>query len=508
MALAMGLMMGLMVAHTPLHAQTITAADLSPQGVEAEAADKVKPPVFSLPSGTYGTHIRVTMQSATVGATLHYTLDGSKPTENSPIFGFPLEISGNTTVKAIAVKKGLKNSTPASAQYTLTGNGTSTWNGLTTFNIVNGTKGRWADADVYWAIIGKDWNTDQFVHVDNTGRLVPMALSDNGALVKNGKGYSNYFYSLAQTKSVTIPPINSARIMLSVGSPMYILINTDGNGKVAYAGANIENPDDPNIDVTFDFGEFAINRTNGSPPGIFINTTRVDHFGFPLNLKVTGLDGFSQTVGEPLTESRDQLIASFKKDLPKSFAALAKPPYAPYRIIAPAHATFGAGKPNGDYLDDYVSEVWEQYRHEDLVIDLKNGWKPFTGRVVGDTFRFTDADGGVYFINGKPTTSMVMLGNGLLDDASGGTTDVAKQLQIQTQVCAALNRRVAHRGFSDWWTSKYFYTKGQRANWYAKFWHDHSVNALAYGFSYDDAGNFSPSIHTSQPVSVTYTIGW
>ena len=38
---------------------------------------------------------------------------------------------------------------------------------------------------------------------------------------------------------------------------------------------------------------------------------------------------------------------------------------------------------------------------------------------------------------------MVMLGNGLLDDTSGGPTNAGKQLQLQAQLCAALNRRVA-----------------------------------------------------------------
>ena len=110
-------------------------------------------------------------------------------------------------------------------------------------------------------------------------------------------------------------------------------------------------------------------------------------------------------------------------------------------------------------------------------------------------------------MNGKPSTSMVMLGNGLLDDPSGAS-DVGKQLQLQAQVCAALNRQVAHLAFADWWNANAFYPAGQPANYFAKFWHDHSLNALAYGFAYDDVGGHSPSIHTPAPVSVTYTIGW
>ena len=401
--------------------------------------------------------------------------------------------------------------TPSSisqASYTIGTGAGQVWNGQTTFQMVNATRGKFSDAQIYWAIIGKDWNTGQFVHVNAQGQLVPMSLGDNGALMKNGLPYSNYFFTLAQLKSVTIPPINSARILFSIGSPMYIWVNADVNGRIAYAGANIENPTDPNIDVTFDFGEFAILPPGSQPQGIFVNTTRVDQFGFPLQLSVTGLDGFTQTVGESLTETRDELFAKFINDTPPAFHGLAQAPHAPYRIMAPAHATFQPGQANEHYLDDYISAVWAQYAQQDLVLDLRNGWGTFRGRVSGNVMRFTDANGGVYFINGKPSTAMVMLGNGLLDDTSGGPTNAGKQLQLQAQLCAALNRRVAHLPFASWWDPAAHYPAGQAANHFARFWHEHSLNALAYGFAYDDVGARSPSIHTPSPQTVTYSIGW
>jgi hypothetical protein len=476
--------------------------------VVSTTGGKVATPVFSLASGSYPSAINVTLSSATSGAVIRFTTDGSTPTASSPAYGGPIPLTASATLKAIAIKSGMTNSDVASASYTVgTGSGQA-WNGMTTFNVVNGTHGKYPDSQVYWAIIGKDWNTGQFVHVDASGHLVPMSLGDNGALTKNGVPYTNYFFSLAQTKSITIPAINSARILLSVGSPMYIAVNTDANGQIAYAGANIENPTDPNIDVTFDFGEFAILPPGSNPQGIFVNTTRVDQFGFPVQLSVTGLNGFSETVGEPLTETRDELFAKFINETAPPFAGLAQAPYAPYRIVAPAHATFQKDQPNEHYLDDYITQVWNQYTNQDLVIDLHNGWAPFTGRVVGSTFRFTDSNGGVYFINGKPSTSMVMLGNGLLDDPTGATTDSKKQLQLQAQLCAALNRHVAHLPFSSWWDPAAHYPTGQVANDYARFWHDHSLSALAYGFAYDDVGSRSPSIHTESPVSVTFTVGW
>ena len=469
---------------------------------------QVAAPVFSHAAGSHASPILLGLSTSTVGATVRFTTDGSTPDASSPAYGGPIPLTASTTVRAIAFKPGMSPSPVSQASYSIGSGSGQVWNGLTTFKLVNATRGRFSDAQVYWAIIGKDWASGQFVHVNAQGQLVPMSLGDNGALMKNGLPYSNYFFTLEQLKSVTIPPINSARILFSVGSPMYIWVNTDANGKIAYAGANIENPTDPNIDVTFDFGEFAILPPGSHPQGIFVNTTRVDQFGFPVQLSVTGLDGFTQTVGESLTETREELFAKFINDMPAPFKGLAQPPYAPFRIMAPAHATFQPGQANEHYLDDYISAVWAQYSQQDLVLDLRNGWGTFRGRVSGNVMRFTDGNGGVYYINGKPTTAMVMLGNGLLDDTSGGPTNAGKQLQLQAQLCAALNRRVAHLGFDSWWDPAAHFPAGQPANHFARFWHEHSLNALAYGFAYDDVGSRSPSIHTPSPQTVTFSIGW
>lgn len=464
----------------------------------------VATPGFVPAPGNYTAAQTVSLSSSTSGATIRFTTNGSTPTASSPAYTGPFLVSGTSTVKAMATKAGFSNSAVASGAYSIS-NGAA-WNGMTTFNIVNATGGKWADSQVYWTIIGRDWATGQFVHVDLSGRLVPMQVGDNGALMKNGMAYSNYFSTLAQGKTVTIPAIDSARILFSVGSPMYIKVVTDGAGKVGYAGANIENPTDANLDVIFDFGEMAILPKGSPAQGIFVNTTRVDHFGFPIQLRVQGLNGYDKTVGESLAESRDAIFSKFIAEVPAEFKGLAQAPYAPYRIMAPAHASFQAGKSNANYLQPAIDAIWAKYRTQNLVFTLPN-LGTFTGRVSGDVFRFTGGvRNGVYTINGKPTTSMVMLGNGLLNDTVGGS-DIGTQLQIQAQVCAALNRGVFEDP-ANWHIAAAFYPAGATTNQYAKFWHQHNINQLAYGFAYDDVGDHSPSLHTDSPTSVTFTIGW
>ncbi|MDQ1924030.1 glycoside hydrolase family 64 protein [Massilia pseudoviolaceinigra] len=412
---------------------------------------------------------------------------------NSGVFGDPIPgVPKRCYLPGVPMPSGATPPTP--------GDPGGTWNQLTTFKLVNGTRGQYADSQVYWAIIGKDWSSGKYVHVDAGGRFIPMALSDNGALSKNGKPYTNYFHTLAQLKSITIPPLNSARLFLSVGSPMYLQVNADANGNLGYAGANIENPSDPNIDVYFDFIEMSI----GAKDGFFGNTTRVDHFGFPLTLRLQGLGGYDQTVGE--TETRASLISQFVASVPAQFKGLAQAPYAPYRIIAPAHASFQNGGANATYLDGYINHIWNKYASQKLVFTNQQG--TFSGQVVNGVFQFTDG-AGTYNVR-KPTTAMALLGNGALDDPSGtvgGTPAYHKQLQIQAQLCAALNRHVVEDP-ARWSDSAYFYPAGQPANWYAKFWHDHSINKLAYGFAYDDVWNYSSSVHSTAPTTATVTIGW
>jgi Zn-dependent metalloprotease len=89
-------------------------------GVGAVVAG-VQSPSFSPPAGSYQSAINVTISSATAGATIHYTLDGSEPTELSPSYTTPLNIRTRTILKAKAYKSGLQPSSTTSATYQFLG---------------------------------------------------------------------------------------------------------------------------------------------------------------------------------------------------------------------------------------------------------------------------------------------------------------------------------------------------------------------------------------------------
>ena len=79
---------------------------------------QVATPVISPSTTTFSGTVSVTL-SSTSGATIYYTTNGSNPTTASTPYNSPFTISATTTVKAVAIKNGMINSTTATKQYTL-----------------------------------------------------------------------------------------------------------------------------------------------------------------------------------------------------------------------------------------------------------------------------------------------------------------------------------------------------------------------------------------------------
>ncbi|WP_343834706.1 chitobiase/beta-hexosaminidase C-terminal domain-containing protein, partial [Bacillus horti] len=85
---------------------------LPPEQVVAPVAD---PEGGAVTSGT-----TVELTTATSGATIYYTTDGSKPTRASAEYTAPIEITEAMTIKAIAVKDGMSDSEVMEEHYTIT----------------------------------------------------------------------------------------------------------------------------------------------------------------------------------------------------------------------------------------------------------------------------------------------------------------------------------------------------------------------------------------------------
>lgn len=84
-----------------------------------EILEQVETPVFT-PTGARleeGETVEVTIACATPDATIHYTLDGTTPTEESEVYTDAILVSSSVTIKAIAVKENMVNSKMATADF-------------------------------------------------------------------------------------------------------------------------------------------------------------------------------------------------------------------------------------------------------------------------------------------------------------------------------------------------------------------------------------------------------
>jgi Alpha-L-arabinofuranosidase B (ABFB) domain/Beta-1,3-glucanase len=318
--------------------------------------------------------------------------------------------------------------------------------GVMALRLLNGTGGVYADSNIYWAVLGINPANNRWSYLDLGGNLQPMstALNDAGGhLVKNGVNYANIYNRVSDATWASIPRITAGRLYVCVGSPCYIKTFDSG-----FAGPNVDNSADPNINVYFDFVEFTVDAT-----GYHGNTTRVDGFGFPFQHRLVGKSGYDRTVGEPENETRDGIFNAYRAQVPGVFSHLAII-QAPYRIVAPIHGDFRTGGSQGAYFDSYVNSVWT------------NGT--------------------------RPNTQQVLLCNGPLATDAGG--------------CAGLNRHV-YADRNSWSNVGAYYLAGP-ANYYAQFWHNHALGGLAYGFAYDDYNGQAAYLEVGDPKGLILRVGW
>ncbi|WP_348733177.1 chitobiase/beta-hexosaminidase C-terminal domain-containing protein [Rheinheimera texasensis] len=78
---------------------------------------QVSSPAISPNGGTHSGSVSVSLSSATAGATIRYSTNGTDIDANSPIFSAPITLTANATVKARAFKVGMTDSTQTSASF-------------------------------------------------------------------------------------------------------------------------------------------------------------------------------------------------------------------------------------------------------------------------------------------------------------------------------------------------------------------------------------------------------
>ncbi|AXJ02123.1 Por secretion system C-terminal sorting domain-containing protein [Cyclonatronum proteinivorum] len=99
---------------------SIRVVTTTPEGIETastvsdtifiESATQAFPPVFSPAAGEYINFVEVSLSSPDEEAAIYFTMDGSDPTTDSPLYTAPILVEQTTTIKAIAAVSGVENS--------------------------------------------------------------------------------------------------------------------------------------------------------------------------------------------------------------------------------------------------------------------------------------------------------------------------------------------------------------------------------------------------------------
>jgi hypothetical protein len=316
----------------------------------------------------------------------------------------------------------------------------------------------------------------QTLDVTGTGRYVRM----NGTTRATPYGYSLFEFAVFTTGGTTNPPDPSgfwgdtSAIPAPQNVVMVKILNRTGgrypdsqvfwsyNGQVHSiaerpyfdmpantAGRMYFHLGSPDSEY-WDFIEFTVG------PDVFNgNTTRVDAFGLKLAMRLHSRDGYDVEVGEDratFAEDRAATFQRFADEVPAEFKHLATI-QAPYRIPAPGSSPqFRAGGQYADYMTGYAQQA---------------GVNAATSDVFG----------------------------------------CANALSEAPQTCAALNRHVVGQSDAAQNDPANYY-RAAPANYYAKFWHDHAIDRLSYGFPYDDYAGQSSFVSHGQPQWLLVAVGW
>lgn len=128
--------------------------------------NQVITPVMIPVGGTYSSDQSVTITCSTSGATIYYTTNGSDPDEDSTVYSSPISVAGNgtnITIKAIAMKDGMLDSTISTGSYLIQEDYTIDWSDSVNITIDAHTLGLSGDVAQFPLLIRL--NTSNFTDI-------------------------------------------------------------------------------------------------------------------------------------------------------------------------------------------------------------------------------------------------------------------------------------------------------------------------------------------------------
>ena len=185
--------------------------------IEINAAATVQAPIADIGSGIYSNNLSITLSSSTIGSTIYYTLDSSDPSiSNGVEYTSPISINGtigksiDKTIKAIAIKSGMLDSSIETFTYTIN-------IPLVEYEIIEGTNSSWIQNSKTDIVIKGSGEYSKFkdINIDNE------IIDSNNYIVSEGSTIINLKAEYLQT--------------LALGSHSIEIIWDDGSASTSFA---------------------------------------------------------------------------------------------------------------------------------------------------------------------------------------------------------------------------------------------------------------------------------
>ena len=243
-------------------------------------------------------------------------------------------------------------------------------------------KSRYNDNEIYIAVVGRINNGFVWLDLSNNFSVKQMSSSFNTVRGPShdstGWRYANIFTRLDRISfnTIGIPRIAACKMFItSFGSPLYIHFHA-GDKNAGYTQPNLENSNDPNRGIRFETIELT-----WAPNGLWINTSRVDAYQYPMGLEVYGSDvgggGNYKKVGE--LKDYNNILNLWPSRVSIAFRPCYVTSFYPEGdgIIKQPSKTpqFKQGGPSANYFQGYINRIWNTYKGRTLKAFDFQGYK-------------------------------------------------------------------------------------------------------------------------------------
>jgi hypothetical protein len=347
-------------------------------------------------------------------------------------------------------------------------------------------------------------NSTEFEYLNAAGGMTVFAQGNSATDMPLSSCFPGSVGKSAKGAKLVVPILPGGRLWIALNDELE-LDGTSGGGFVQPTGWS---KGGPGYNVPWDFVEISSNN-----PGIFVDITRVDMLGLPLNLEVlpTSASTPFTKVGEDLSDYT-KMLTQFLSDAPYNKLVTTVPSFKPNvpRIINPSHYTDfpDVFNDNQYYSGGYINKVISYYQNKNHDITYDTSYKgpycpgSWTATSDGSNFIFKNSSQEYEFAASLYSTLYIFEDNPGTDYGAGTCPYLLDKILLQE-----LNRGVAMKASHPVNKTSDFYPKGEIDNQYACILHNLSLHNATYAFAFDDADGQASAYSNSAPTEIELTIG-